>query len=225
LGEGQLSLTKFLLVTDKMVDLRNFTEVLETVLERTRPETDVYVLANTSMDTLDYAGPKINHGSKCVWMGLGPAVRDLPGEYSGQPPNLVKDVRVFCRGCLVVEAGPKAESPEAAAEIAQHPSFAAWPLIVVTDDARRAVAGGANFLWTTFTRLDPAQDLFAATTTAEQNHLAYHGPIVLDARLPKNFPSELLVDVDTKELVDRRWREYFPQGQAMGDSDSAHLKG
>ncbi|MDX1389806.1 MAG: UbiD family decarboxylase, partial [Acidobacteriota bacterium] len=43
LGEGQLSLTKFLLVTDRRVDLRDFKATLTHVLERSRPETDLYV--------------------------------------------------------------------------------------------------------------------------------------------------------------------------------------
>ncbi len=46
LGEGQLSLTKFLLVTDQSVNLRNFRELLTTVLERFTPETDLFVFAN-----------------------------------------------------------------------------------------------------------------------------------------------------------------------------------
>ena len=64
LGEGQLSLTKFLLVTDRAVDLKDFPRTLEHVLERTRPETDLYVFSNVSMDTLDYTGPEVNLGSK-----------------------------------------------------------------------------------------------------------------------------------------------------------------
>jgi 4-hydroxybenzoate decarboxylase subunit C len=58
LGEGQLSLTKFLLVTDRHVDLRDFRATLEHVLARTQPETDLYVFSNLSMDTLDYTGPR-----------------------------------------------------------------------------------------------------------------------------------------------------------------------
>ena len=81
LGEGQLSLTKFLLVTDEYVDLKNFKETLVHLLERTNPETDLYVFSNLSMDTLDYTGPEVNKGSKGVWLGLGPAVRQLPQEF------------------------------------------------------------------------------------------------------------------------------------------------
>ena len=43
LGEGQLSLTKFLLVTDRDVDLADFRATLTHVLARTRPESDLYV--------------------------------------------------------------------------------------------------------------------------------------------------------------------------------------
>src|SRR5688500_7062242 len=43
LGEGQLSLTKFLLLTDTPQDLHNFPRLLEHVLERFRPETDLFV--------------------------------------------------------------------------------------------------------------------------------------------------------------------------------------
>ena len=78
LGEGQLALTKFLLVTDRGVDLRDFRQTLEHVLARTNPETDLYVFSNLSMDTLDYTGPAVNEGSKGVWLGLGDPVRELP---------------------------------------------------------------------------------------------------------------------------------------------------
>jgi len=87
LGEGQLSLTKFLLVTDRAVDLRDFPRTLEHVLERTQPETDLYVFSNVSMDTLDYTGPEVNLGSKGVLLGLGEPVRTLPREFSGPKPR------------------------------------------------------------------------------------------------------------------------------------------
>ena len=51
------------------------------MLARTRPETDLYVFSNLSMDTLDYTGPAVNEGSKGVWLGLGDPVRELPREF------------------------------------------------------------------------------------------------------------------------------------------------
>ena len=78
LGEGQLSLTKFILLTDRLVDLKDFRATLEHVLARTNPQTDLYVFSNLSMDTLDYTGPVVNEGSKGVWLGLGDPIRELP---------------------------------------------------------------------------------------------------------------------------------------------------
>src|SRR5690606_7940295 len=114
LGEGQLALTKFLLLTDQPVDLRDFRATLEHLLARTRPETDLFVFANLAMDTLDYTGPQVNHGSKGVWLGLGDAVRDLPREFRPpvEPPSDAHGVRPFCGGCLVIGGPPFADDPQ-----------------------------------------------------------------------------------------------------------------
>ncbi|MEQ1894697.1 MAG: UbiD family decarboxylase, partial [Planctomycetota bacterium] len=106
LGEGQLALTKFLLVLDRTVDLRDFRAVLTHVLARADFRTDLFVFANLSMDSLDYAGPKINEGGKGVLLGLGEPKRVLPGEFHGAPRAPVRAVRVFSPGCLVVEGPP-----------------------------------------------------------------------------------------------------------------------
>jgi len=226
LGEGQLSLTKFLFVVDRARDLRDFPALLAHVLERTRPETDLFVFANLSMDTLDYTGPEVNRGSKGVWLGLGDPVRELPREFrpAAPPPPEVRDVRVFCPGCLVV-GGPAFDAePQAAARLAAHPAFAGWPLLVLTDQPARAAASPANFLWTTFTRFEPAADLHAAATRVVRNHLVREGPILIDARMKPWYPGELFCDEATARLVDRRWREYFPERAVeMGDSGLGHL--
>jgi UbiD family decarboxylase len=225
LGEGQLSLTKFLLLTDRGVDLKNFRATLEHVLARTRPETDLYVFSNLSMDTLDYTGPAVNEGSKGVWLGLGDPVRELPRQFSAADvPAGVTDVRVFCGGCLVV-GGPAFDAePGAAARVAAHPAFREWPLLVLTDEPVRAARSDMNFLWTTFTRFEPAADIQAAERRIVRNHIAYSGPIVIDARMKPWYPKELFCDERTAATVSARWSEYFPSGRvAMGDSEQAHL--
>jgi UbiD family decarboxylase len=226
LGEGQLSLTKFLLVTDRPVDLRDFPATLEHVLARTNPETDLYVVSNLSMDTLDYTGPTVNEGSKGVWLGLGDPVRELPREFHPPvPPSPeVTDVRVFCGGCLVVGGPPAAEDPDAASRLAAHPAFRGWPLLVLTDEPRRAAASPVAFLWTTFTRFEPAADIHAADTRVVRHHVVHEPPILVDARRKPSFPKEVSCDPETAALVDRRWREYFPEGNVeMGDSEAAHV--
>ncbi|MDR1990336.1 MAG: UbiD family decarboxylase [Acidobacteriaceae bacterium] len=225
LGEGQLSLTKFLLVTDQHVDLKDFRATLEHVLARTNPETDLYVFSNLSMDTLDYAGPVVNHGSKGVWLGLGDPKRDLPRTFSApELPQGVTDVRVFCGGCLTVTAPSYADEPGAAARIAAHPAFAAWPLLVVTDNAERACRSAMNFLWTTFTRFDPAADIHAAGARIVRNHVALTAPVAIDARMKPWYPGEVTGDRHIAASVTSRWRTYFPSERVqMGDAERAHL--
>jgi len=225
LGEGQLSLTKFLIVTDRPVDLRNFKATLQHVLERTRPETDLYVMANLSMDTLDYTGPAVNEGSKGIWLGLGDPVRDLPAEFRPpvEPPHDMTDARVFCPGCLVVGGPPRGREDDAARRFVRHTAFADWLLVVLTDEPARAAASPINFLWTTFTRFEPAADIHAAETRVVRNHLSHTAPILIDARKKPGFPEELLCDETTAARVSQRWNEYFPGGAEMGDSNKANL--
>jgi UbiD family decarboxylase len=225
LGEGQLSLTKFLLLTDQRVDLKNFRATLEHVLARTNPETDLYVFSNLSMDTLDYTGPTVNQGSKGVWLGLGDPVRELPRDFSSPAlPAGVTAAAVFCGGCLVISGPPYASEPAAAARLARDPVFAGWPLVILSDDAARATRSAMNFLWTTFTRFEPGADIASARQRIVRNHIAHSGPIVIDARMKPTYPKELFCDDDTAKLVSQRWKEYFPSGRVeMGDSDKGHL--
>jgi UbiD family decarboxylase len=225
LGEGQLSLTKFLLATDRRVELRDFKATLEHVLERTNPETDLYVFSNLSMDTLDYTGPNVNLGSKGVLLGLGEPTRSLPRRFEAEVlPTGVTDVVVFCGGCLVVGGPGYVDDPDAWARIAGHDAFRDWPLVVLTDQPRRAAASVTNFLWTTFTRFEPAADIHSATVREVRHHLSYGFPLVIDSRFKPPYPDELFCDPDTAARVERRWNEYFPDGGVeMGDSDRAHL--
>ena len=98
LGEGQLSLTKFLILTDTPQDLKDFPRLLEHVLQRFRPETDLFVFSNVSMDTLDYTSGKVNEGSKAIMLGLGEPIRSLPSEFHGSLPQGISAATGFlCR--------------------------------------------------------------------------------------------------------------------------------
>jgi UbiD family decarboxylase len=209
LGEGQLALTKFLILTDTPLDLHNFPQVLEHVLARVRWESDFFIFANTSMDTLDYTSGKVNQGSKAILMGLGEAVRELPHEFRGELPRAISRAEVFCGGCLVVEGQSYLEDRDLAARLAAEPALANWPLVVVHDDASVAQSA-SDFLWSTWTRFEPAGDTYAAETKIVRHHLSYRAPIVIDARKKPSLPDELIVREDIAALVDRRWHEYFP---------------
>jgi 4-hydroxybenzoate decarboxylase subunit C len=208
LGEGQLTLTKFLILVDTPQDLKDFSTVLEFVLQRADFRSDLYVFSNTAMDTLDYAGPRINEGSKGLLIGVGEPIRELPGEYSGGLPSGLRRVSRFCRGCLVVEPDGALGDEELVNVVRSYSDFAAWPLIVIGDNAQKMTASSSVFLWSVFTRFEPARDIHAAERSIVRNHVTYRMPIVIDARMKPWYPAEVEVDEETRVLVDGRWQEY-----------------
>ncbi len=208
LGEGQLSLTKFLLLTDQPVDLHNFPELLTAVLERFRPETDLFIFANLSLDTLDYTGPSLNKGSRGIMLGLGEPVRKLPKAFVGALPNPLTAAKVFSPGCLVVE-GPSFEKWSDFETLLKQPCFAEWSLIILVDDCEKATENASMFLWTTFTRFEPAADIHSSSVQIQRNHLCYKLPLLIDARMKPWYPPEVLCDEDTAALVTKRWDSYF----------------
>ncbi len=209
LGEGQLTLTKVLMLTDKPVDLANFTELFETVLERFDPRRDLYIFNKTSNDTLDYTGLHLNHGSKAVLAGVGDPIRVLPRSYTGGQINGIQAAKPYCGGCLVVSGASYTEDPELPARILKQSKeqLKEWPVVIVADDAGIA-AHQSSFLWTVFTRFNPATDIYA-DAEVRHHHLSYELPLVIDARMKPGYPDELVPREDIVKLVDSRWREYF----------------
>jgi 3-polyprenyl-4-hydroxybenzoate decarboxylase len=176
------------------------------------------------MDTLDYAGPEVNKGSKGVLLGLGDPVRTLPDAFTGALPPPFTHAIVFCPGCLVVQGLAFAADRGAAAALAKVQALANWPLVVLVDDAVQAARSTVNFLWTTFTRFEPAADIHAADLRLVRSQPSWTPPIVIDARMKPGYPGELFCDPRTAALVSRRWNDYFPAGGvAMGDSGRGHL--
>jgi menaquinone biosynthesis decarboxylase len=209
LGEGQLSLTKFLMLTDRPQDLRDFKKVFECVLERVDWASDFFIFDRTSFDTLDYASGKINHGSKAMLVGVGDKKRELAREFRGALPVGVQKAKVFCGGCIVAEGTSYEKDKTLAERIAISGNFNEFQVVVLHDRVEYADSP-EKFLWATWTRFNPSTDIYARDMTVKNNHISYSAPVVIDARMKPWYPKEVEVRDDIKQLVDRRWREYFP---------------
>ncbi|HEY2846808.1 MAG TPA: UbiD family decarboxylase [Pyrinomonadaceae bacterium] len=210
LGEGQLTLTKFLLLTDTPQDLRDFTSLFEHILARVDWQRDLFIFSQTAFDTLDYASGKINHGSKAIVMGVGEAKRELVIEFKGSLPSGVQAAEPFCGGCLVVEGETYEKEKDLARRIAASGVFDDWQVVVLHDRVEYARSTD-KFLWATWTRFDPASDVYAKEVTTHNNHIGYTAPIVIDARTKPWYPAEVEPAEETVNLVDSRWTEYFPK--------------
>lgn len=216
LGEGQLTLTKVLFLTDQSIDLANFSALLTAVLERIDPESDLRVIDKTAHDTLDYTGDRLNHGSKAVLIGIGAQRRTLPSvlpEGIDRIPQL-REVRMYVPGCAVVSGPTFTDNQRYAEQLLTAwrdiDPTGAWPLIVLVDDASWTVRDQTSFLWSVFTRCNPATD-FYAPTIVRRHHVAYTLPLVIDARMKPGYPDELIPHEAIVERVNTRWRSYFPQ--------------
>lgn len=211
LGEGQLSLTKFLLLTDGSLDVADFPVLWQHILERIQWDRDLFVFANVSQDTLDYTGPSVNKGSKAMMMGLGKEKRrELLKEFKGSLPVGCKAPIPYLPGTLVVEGQPYREAPSQGAQLAQFGGVADWQVIVLVDSSKEATSSLQEFLWTFFTRFEPAADIHPAAAKTSRFHVGLEPPVVFDCRMKPWYTDVLEVDQATRDLVDAKFASMIP---------------
>jgi len=214
LGEGQLSLTKFLVLTDGDIDVADFKKLWVHILERVNWQRDLFIFANVSQDTLDYTGPSVNKGSKAMLMGLGKEPRrKLPESFEGTLPDGCERPQVFLPGTLVVQGRPYDSDTEQAATLANWQGLGDWPVAILVDNTEAATVSLQEFLWSVFTRFEPAGDIHAAQATTSRFHVGLKEPIVIDCRMKPWYPPVLEVDPETRKKVDNKIVGMLP---AMG---------
>ncbi len=114
LGQGQLSLAKYLLMIAREdapdLDIHDIPRFLMHLLERIDWASDVHFQTSTTIDTLDYSGSGLNEGSKVVLAAVGPPRRGLPTQLPGdlRLPDGFSEPRVCLPGVLAVQ-GPRYE--------------------------------------------------------------------------------------------------------------------
>ncbi len=230
LGQGQLSLAKYLFLAAKEdapeLDLHDIAAFFRHILERFDPETDFHFQTRTTIDTLDYsAGMGLNAGSKVVVVATGPPRRSLGTEL---PTNLklatgFSNPRVVMPGVLAVQGPPcvasnkerrsEAEDPYIRrliegtdgldAAFRQRPTMlAGFPLVVVVDDSDFTAGSLRNWLWVTFTRSDPASDIYGVAAFTVRKHWGCQGSVVIDARLKPHMAPPLIEEPSVTKRVD-----------------------
>jgi 4-hydroxy-3-polyprenylbenzoate decarboxylase len=224
LGQGQLSLAKFLLIANHVdnpqLDLHNVAAFLRHVLERADWTRDLHFQTETTIDTLDYSGGALNMGSKVVIAAVGPKRFDLAVELSAslRVPDGFRNARLILPGVLAIE-GPPCEPPRFRSNPANPQSNSAdierfcasfnrsdvpdgFRLIVIADDSQFVAESLRNFLWVTFTRSNPATDIHGIESFMRDKHWGCHGPLVIDARPKPHHAPPLVADPEVSRRVD-----------------------
>ncbi len=230
LGQGQLSLAKFLLIANHtdapQLDLHDEAAFLRHVLERADWTRDLHFRTQTTVDTLDYSGAGLNAGSKLVVAAAGPAnfslATQLPSDL--QLPEGFSDPRVIMPGVLAL-AGPKCVEPSFEYEVSvrarsdcredvakpieqfcqsfrREHAINQFRWIVIVDDTQFVVESLRNFLWVTFTRTNPASDLYGIDAFTEEKHWGCRGALVIDARVKPHHAPVLEEDLEISRRVD-----------------------
>jgi 4-hydroxy-3-polyprenylbenzoate decarboxylase len=216
LGQGQMSLAKYLLIVsandDPELRVSDIAAFLRHLLERVDWQRDVHFQTCTTIDTLDYSGSGFNQGSKVVVAAVGRPRRSLPTELVGQVrlPEGFSEPRVCLPGIVAIQGPPAtAGRAEDAAEIrafcqqiAADSPLRAFPLLVIVDDSPFTARTLNNFLWVTFTRSNPAADIDGVDAFTRQKHWGCSGPLVIDARIKPHHAPPLVEDPEVTRRID-----------------------
>ena len=232
LGQGQLSLAKYLFIVDGTdapgLDAHDVRPFLAHLLARVDWARDCHFHTETTIDTLDYSGTGFNSGSKLVVAARGAVRRQLPVDLpagTSLPPGFTAP-RVCLPGVVAVEGPPIEPRPRldapgdatiwAAAEaspwsadverlsaaIGPDHPLRGFPLVVVVDDSSFAAASLENLLWVTFTRANPATDVHGVEAVTHHKHWGCRGPLVIDARLKPHHAPPVEEDPRVTAAVD-----------------------
>jgi 4-hydroxybenzoate decarboxylase subunit C len=207
LGEGQMSLTKCLILVDPGVNVRNFSAVLDEVRKNFDPKADFLLLPGTAQDTLDFTGPAMNLGSKMILDATGAGSRPAPGALpalSGLGPDVLAH-KAWQGALLAVQVRKNGRS--VLERLVREPGLQSFRLIAaVSEDV--PLNDPELLLWGIFTRFDCARDLVPARVELRGAWPVYDGPLGLDATWKEGYPKPLEMDPDVVKTVDARWKEY-----------------
>lgn len=213
LGQGQLSLAKYLLIVAREdnpdLDIHDIAAFFRHLLERVDWRTDLHFQTCTTIDTLDYSGTGLNEGSKVVIAAAGPPRRQLPTTLSADLhlPDGFGEPRVCLPGVLAIQ-GLRYASEKQPAEVAsfcealRHTPVNTFPLIVLVDDSAFTAQTLNNFLWVTFTRSNPAVDIQGVASFTQDKHWGCDGSLLIDARIKPHHAPPLEVDPAVAKRVE-----------------------
>ena len=213
LGKNQLSLAKYVFIAAKEdnpeLDTHDIAGFLSHMLARVDFTRDVHFYTNTTIDTLDYSGDGLNSGSKVVIAAAGEQKRVLRTEL---PPLNLPDgfynPQLADKGILVLESSPFVSEEKTAAEIAilnlalKDQDLGGFPLIVIADDAEFTALNTDNLVWITFTRSNPANDIYGINDFIVNKHWGCKGSLIIDARKKPHHAPELIKDLEIEQRVD-----------------------
>jgi UbiD family decarboxylase len=220
LGQGQLSLTKCLILVPPDVDPADWSAVLATLWDRFDPARHLTVLPTAPADTLDFTTPTLHAGSKVILNATDRVFRARPWPTEPVPPSElpwgVRATRVWPGGHLILQVHGLVDVRRLLTEALAHPRLRPFLWVwVVSPDV--PLDDPTLLLWGIFTRFDPARDWLCLPMEWSGLRPLYSTPIGVDATWKTFYPAPLELPVDVvgkaRQRV-HRWglEKWAPQG-------------
>jgi 4-hydroxy-3-polyprenylbenzoate decarboxylase len=229
LGEGQLGLSKVLIMVNDAVDARIFRRVLQAIRAHFDPRENFHLISRAPLDTLDFTSFKMHHGSRIILDATGSRAQYSGGEtratarepdpdtepgpaFTRNARDLaphVKAWRVWEDTLLIVQA--ERVEPDIGRKILEplvaSPHTSRLKLVaVVSPDVD--IDNEVDVIWGIFTRFDPARDLMFAHSALRGVQPVYEGVMGIDATWKPGYPDAVAMPEEIVRLVDSRWDTY-----------------
>jgi UbiD family decarboxylase len=218
LGEGQMSLTKIMMVVDHDVDVRDFRQVSRAIWQNLDAAEGLHLLAPTAQDTLDFTGPAMNTGSKLVLLatrGERPPRRTPPPPPPPRPTEVHRQILglvALGEAFLVAQVGANAEKSAIREALSRHPVTREYIFhVLVSEDV--PLDDIRLLLWGWFTRFDPLVDLHPAALHPAGNRMLMSFPIAIDATWKPGYRLPVAFDPEHERRVAAAWTTYGLGGE------------
>lgn len=224
LGTGQLSLAKFLFITadeKEQISAADIPSFLQYFLQRINLERDIHFQTNTTIDTLDYSGERLNSGSKVVLAAYGDVIRELATDI----PAILNNLQVFEKpvmvmpGVVALQANKFVNYKTAIEEmellnkqcLSHTKALQQLAFLIICDDTDFVCKSLNNFLWATFTRCNPSHDMHGIDSFTENKHWGCKGPLIFDARIKPHHAPPL----EKNDTIEKRVDRLFEKGGSL----------
>jgi len=222
LGEGQLSLTKTLIILSENENVKDFTKVSEE-LWRNLDSDRLTLLSPTAQDTLDFTGPGINLGSRLILVATKKTSGPVRTNESPPLPDIndnihpsITELNRLGPAILIVKVkndvrGDNKHSIEKRDNLIKalqksDPSSKYLFHILVSDDVD--INNEMSTLWGWFTRFDPFRDMHPASKEVKGNKLVLNFPVTIDSQWKKGYRKPVEFNDETIKLVEKKWTSY-----------------
>ncbi|MGE5424130.1 MAG: UbiD family decarboxylase domain-containing protein, partial [Syntrophothermus sp.] len=210
-GAGQMMFNKILIVTGEEVDIHDYRQVMDAVLQRVDLATDLH-FSTGPLDVLDHSGRKFAFGSKMGIDATGDILPEIPdplvlkNDLLQRFPEIrsVNDEFIQrCRGVLIlsIEKTEKDQVKKIANQLLEQGLIRNVSWLVVTDSPLDLSV--LNLVtWIAAGNIDPQRDCYLNGKTLVLD--ATRKSSVLDD-FSRDWPNVLVMDDDTIHLVDQKW--------------------